>query len=442
MKLEKKKEAFEYAEKGKSRTLLDLLASTEIRPTVPLTSKLRSLLENEEEYLAKLREIQTRHLRKTIVQVELGEVEKIRENLNQICDEMDEFDPEYVSARRAKLPSLVVIQDMLTARKRNIVLVEYFITEDETLIFVVSSRDRALHVENIPVSAQRLNQCIENYRREVTHYPNPDDIETTWLTLNEYLVQPLSKDLTEGDFIYFVPYGMLHYLPLHALHIDGEPLIVRHPVAYSPSASLIRYCQNKGSGKLESCLSIGVASEKDEKDVALLFEKEANDVAELFDETPFNSSFATKDTVLGTCVDKDVIHFSCHGRFDNVDPLSSGVKLYDGVLSAREIFDMRLNTELVTLSACQTGLNERRPGDELIGLTRAFIYAGAPSVIVSLWSVDTRSTRELMLDFYRLLRNGADKATALQEAQLRIMKNEAWSHPYYWAPFILVGDLE
>ncbi len=86
---------------------------------------------------------------------------------------------------------------------------------------------------------------------------------------------------------------------------------------------------------------------------------------------------------------------------------------------------MRLNAELVTLSACQTGLNERSPGDELIGLTRAFLYAGASSVVVSLWSVDARSTQELMREFYKLLKNGVDKATALQEAQKKIMKNEA-----------------
>lgn len=78
----------------------------------------------------------------------------------------------------------------------------------------------------------------------------------------------------------------------------------------------------------------------------------------------------------------------------------------------------------------------------MIGLTRAFLYAGAPSVIVSLWSVDVRSTQELMLEFYTLLKKGVDKATALQEAQKKIMKKEGYSHPYYWAPFVLVGDWE
>jgi CHAT domain-containing protein len=97
--------------------------------------------------------------------------------------------------------------------------------------------------------------------------------------------------------------------------------------------------------------------------------------------------------------------------------------------------------ELVTLSACQTGINETKPGDELIGLTRALIYAGTSSVIVSLWSVYDPSTRELMVEFYKQLKEGKDKATALQQAQIKIMSKGEYSHPYYWAPFIL-GDWE
>jgi CHAT domain-containing protein len=101
---------------------------------------------------------------------------------------------------------------------------------------------------------------------------------------------------------------------------------------------------------------------------------------------------------------------------------------------------MKLTAELVTLSACQTGINKRSPGDELIGLTRAFLYAGAPSVVVSLWLVNSPSTYELMLEFYTQLKNGTDKATALQKAQIKMIEHKKYSDPYFWAPFILVGN--
>jgi len=425
--IKREKEAFEYTEKGKSRAFLDLLAATHIKPFVKPTDELNSLLRDEEIYLARLRDIQRQYLRQTRA-VESGEVEKIYENLAQIYDKMVEIDPEYVFTRRAKSFSLNEIQRMLSSQKRNVVLIEYFITKDETFIFVVSSKDNELHIKTVPVSVEKLIQYFENYRREVVNYSYFQDIGDTWPEFSDFLVEPVSGYLTENDLIYFVPYGPFHYLPLHALELEGEPLIKKHPVAYIPSASLIKFCQSKGSGTLESCGSFGV-----------VFEEEAEKVAQLFNTEAYLGSLATKDNVLENC-GKDIIHFSCHGYFNNLDPLSSGVMLHDAVLTAKEIFDLRLITELVTLSACQTGINQANPGDELVGLTRAFLYAGAPSVVVSLWSVDARSTHELMLEFYKQLKEGADKATALQKAQIKIMEKKEYTHPYYWAPFVLVGD--
>ena len=430
LKLGKRKEAFEYVERSKSRAFLDLLATTEIKPICQITSTLKSLLDDEDANLSRLREIQISHLKRTRVSVEPGEIEKIFENLNHVYSKIEQYDPEYVYTRRGKPLSLNKIQQTLSSQRKDVVFIEYYITRDKTFIFVLSSRDKKLHVVPIPASEEKLGLYLENYWREVVDYSINKDVGDTWLGLSDYLIEPISKYLTEGDLIYFVPHSLLHYLPVHALELRSERLIRQHPVAYSPSVSLIKFFQNKGSGKLQSCASFGV-----------VFEEESEKVAELFGSKPSNGYLATKEKVFKNCIDKDIIHFSCHGYFDDVDPLSSGVELYaHEILSAREIFGMKLNSELVTLSACQTGLNQRRPGDELIGLTRALIYAGAPSVIVSLWSVDARSTQELMLEFYKLLKNGIDKATALQEAQKKIMDKKEYSHPYYWAPFVLIGD--
>jgi len=439
--LEREKEAFEYTERSKSRAFLDVLTATRISPSCALTSELESLLRDEETYLAKLREIQTRHLRSAKISVEPGEVEKIFENLTQIYDKIEEFDPEYVFTRRGKPLSLNKIQNMLSLQKRNVVLIEYFITKNETYIFTLSSINKKLQVKAIPLSEKRLFQYIENYRREVANYPDFKDIGQTWIQLSNYLIDPVSEYVTEDALIYFVPYGVIHYLPLHALEFNGEPLIETHPVAYVPSASLLKFCQNKGSNNLQSCASFGVDPYGEVTDIV---EEGARDVANLFETVAYTGGKVTKAKVR-TCLNNDIIHFLCHGKFDASDPISSGVILHDGVLTAKEIFSMRLNTELVTLAACETGISERSRGDELIGLTRAFIYAGAPSVIVSLWPVDACSTQELMLEFYTQLKSGeennnTDKATALQQAQIKVMEKEEYSHPYYWAPFILVGD--
>jgi CHAT domain-containing protein/Tfp pilus assembly protein PilF len=439
LKLDKENESFEFVERGKSRAFLDLLAATNIKPSVKVTPKLESLLSEEEDYLIKLREIQTQHLRQKEVTVEPGEIDNILEELNLIYGKIEKLDPEYVFTRRGKPLSFIELKDVLTSQRKDMVLIEYFITKDKIFIFIVSPKDKELHIETVPISQEKLSLYIENYRRSVVRYPDFKDISDSWLGLSTYLIDPISQYLTEGDLIYFIPYGLLHYLPLHALDLNGEPLIKHHPVAYLPSASLIRFCQNKGSGRLDSCASFGVDPYGKVKDIV---EEGAKDVAKLFNTDAYIGEDATKDKVM-KCMNRDIIHFLCHGEFDILDPLSSGVVLNNKkVLTAREIFDMKLNTELVTLAACQTGINERSPGDELVGLTRAFLYAGASSVIVSLWSVNARSTQELMLEFYKLLKEGKDKATSLQKAQEIIMDKKEYSHPYYWAPFILVGDWE
>ncbi len=140
-------------------------------------------------------------------------------------------------------------------------------------------------------------------------------------------------------------------------------------------------------------------------------------MAKLFGTKAYNSAVATKEKVLQEIEGKDIVHFSCHGYLDQKDPLSSGIVLYnEEILTAKEIFDLKLNAEIVSLGACQTGLSERSLGDELIGLTRAFLYAGTPSLIVSLWSVNASSTKELMLEFYKLAKDGVDKASAFQHS--------------------------
>lgn len=142
---------------------------------------------------------------------------------------------------------------------------------------------------------------------------------------------------------------------------------------------------------------------------------------------------------------RDVLHFACHGLFDRADPLSSGILLADNkLLTPRDILNIRLNSEIVALSACETGVNENKPRDELFGLTRAFLYAGAGSIGVSLWPVDDLAAYTFMIEFYEQMKSIASnhksrKALALQRAQWKLMKNSKYSNLDFWAPFILVG---
>jgi CHAT domain-containing protein len=142
------------------------------------------------------------------------------------------------------------------------------------------------------------------------------------------------------------------------------------------------------------------------------------------------------------------VHFATHGFIDENKPDFSSLVLTqdknseeDGFLRATEIFNLNLNADLVVLSACQTGLGKLIRGEGMVGLTRAFMYAGTPSVLVSLWSVKDASTATLMSDFYKnLIKGKLSKTDALRKAQLSMLGNEKFAHPFYWAPFVLVGD--
>jgi CHAT domain-containing protein len=238
----------------------------------------------------------------------------------------------------------------------------------------------------------------------------------------------------------------MHGLPLHALLVGGVPLAALHPVAYVPAAGLLALAQNpsKGTDRLDSCASFGI-----------VFEEEARAVAERFGGELIDAGILTPASIAQLCRGKDVCHFSCHGFFDPADPLSSGLIVADdadrdepgpSILTARDVMAMRLRSELVCLSACETGVSEATEGDELLGLIRAFLYAGASSIVASLWSVDAATTRDLMWSFYDHLLDqyahsgSIDKAAALQASQLEIMRRVGSRSSFLWAPFLLIGD--
>lgn len=168
-------------------------------------------------------------------------------------------------------------------------------------------------------------------------------------------------------------------------------------------------------------------------------EIEAHKVAKRFNTQPLIGSLATKDAVLKRLSDAHIAHFATHAYFDFKDPLSSGIVLADGVLTAREVVSLQISPTLLVLSGCETGMANALGGDEMAGLTQAFLQGGARSLLVSLWQVNDPSTAFLMDVFYDAwLEKGEDKAGALNQAMVETQKR--WSHIYYWGAFTLVGD--
>ncbi len=134
----------------------------------------------------------------------------------------------------------------------------------------------------------------------------------------------------------------------------------------------------------------------------------------------------------------DILHLACHARFRLENPLFSAIRLADGWATVRDVAELDLANALIVLSACETGLNEIAAGEELLGLTRGFLAAGANSLLLSLWTVNDRATAELMRHFYKHLLADGNPAAALRAAQLEFIKDN--QHPYFWSPFVLIGN--
>ncbi|WP_229395029.1 tetratricopeptide repeat protein [Methanosarcina sp. DH1] len=427
-------EAWGYLGRVKSRTLLDSLRYLELETPANVPEE---LLVNEKQLLESIRSLD-RLIRKTEKANEIAQLtRKVKETeaeLNGVYDQIRDFSPEYVDLRKGQPLGIKEIKELIGSQTKKIAFVEYYTTSDKVFMFVMRSDEKVPKVEIVDLTRKSLLIHIQNYFSEIITMRGR--IGEMWTNLSKYLIEPVFGYIKDCELTYLVPHGLLHYLPLHALFAENKRLIEYFPIVYSPSLTALKYSQNKPARKLESCLSIGYTPNENEKEI---FEGEAKLVAKLFNVEPKLGTEATSNILKNAS--NDVIHISCHGGFDWENSLNSGLRLADKDLKMKEIFDLNLSTNLLVLSACETGLNGQKPGDELIGLTRAFLYAGVGSLIVSLWSVRADSTFEFMEKFYRKIREEKmTKAEALQMTQVEFIHDERYSNPYLWAPFVLIGD--
>jgi CHAT domain-containing protein len=361
------------------------------------------------------------------------------------------------------------------------VLLSFAVDTDRGLVFVVEA---GLRVEPLAgVRGADLRRAVERLRRLVEHRAQRDVVTAQAARLGEMLLAPVVEQLAGADRIVIVPDGPLHVFPLAMLEFpdgSGRSLVEVAPFVTVASTTVVQQLRD-GSRNLDG----GVVAFGDPdygttvepaRTAALLrsgvrlqplpsTRLEVLGIAELLGQRAevWLGSDATEDRVQQVGPDRSILHFACHGFADERRPLDSGLVLSpppagrdvraNGVLQAWEIIErLRIDSDLVVLSACDTALGEEVASEGIVGLTRAFQYAGARTVLASLWSVADISTAELMKRFYAHLVAGRDKALALQQAQLELRRaplevevdgtvtvRDA-THPFHWAAFQLVGD--
>lgn len=470
--------AFATLERSKSRSFIELLAGQSLRPPEGVPSEWLSQEQRLREKLEGLYRDSSPLNDETLFSLE-RDLDQLRRKI-RLCD------AEYVSFQVAEPLELEAVQARLPL---DAVLLEYFTTNDTAGVFVVSRDDAAA----IPLGATVpvLRRAYEAERQVIARIV-PDRrgrLVPPWplIELYQLLIEPIADRLRHARLLCIVPHGPLHTMPFHALcpeiRDSASPLFEICPVLYAPSATvLLDYCGRKQpSGQAHNlCLAYNGSATATQAPLRYA-EQEGRAVAGLLGSKLVAGAVARKDLIQKEAHRYRFLHFACHGHFNPNFPLTSGLELADGTLDVRDVLDrVRLDADLVALSSCETGQSALRRGDELIGLVRAFMYAGTPSVLVSLWKVDDVSTGILMECFYReLLKGQTTKAEALQRAQRQLASctetdvrewltghgverptvdgeiarlrqiagietaahgDQLFSHPFYWAPFCLNGD--
>lgn len=337
---------------------------------------------------------------------------------------------------------LFSLTQLQTALGTHRALVEYTTVDDQLVAFVVTSehvevvRDLGTEAETV-AETERCRFQIDTLRygstRVRTHLPTLTQRTQKHLrSLYDRLLRRIEPAIGDRHLV-IVPHRGLYYLPFQALH-DGESyLIERREVLFAPSAAVLQQCLARSEPQFGSALLLGVA---DEQIPGVHHELYALD--QIFDAIKrYSDEAATTEVLRANAAGADVIHLACHAQFRSDNPLFSALKLGDGWFTARDAYGLKLNCGLVTLSACETGMNAVAPGDELMGIARGFFSAGSPTVLMSLWTIDDEATTELMVSFYSELARTKSPAKSLRTAQMKLLKEKP--HPFFWSPFVIVG---
>jgi CHAT domain-containing protein len=454
LQMNRSAEAFTFAERAKSRSFADLLASGKIDLGAPQSGD-RVLLARRDSLLDRISFTQGRInalLQKPATETGRFEMAALNDTLSalqktyaDILVELKAVNPELADMVSVEPLALTEVQAMLAD---SVALVEYFFAKDQLVSWVVD-RGQARAVQT-PLDRNRLSESIVQFRRAIIKRASTESFSRE---LYDLLVKPIEPLLTGAKQLVIVPHGVLHYLPFPALQkADSTYLIDHYALALAPSATVLGFCYRKGSSIIEQAqenyrvLALGNPDVGNARFDLPFAEKEITSLEQTFEQIEsYARKQATPSALVTGATRANLVHLSCHGVYDERNPLFSALLLAPdstnatGRLEAFKIFGLKLNASLVMLSACETGLAKVTGGDEVIGLARGFIFAGTPSLIASLWTVDDLATAITVKRFYRYLKSGLSKAEALRQAQL-VVRDQHNRHPAYWASFGLTGD--
>jgi CHAT domain-containing protein len=476
---ENKLEAFNYLEKAKARAFLDSLELSKVDLSEGVDPE---LLNREKEIMKDISQVHTKlqaaepspEAKKALKE----DLKKFENELETLKREMRRKSPAYADIQYPEIIKLKEVQEKLLDGKT--AFFEYCIGKEHSFAFAITKKD--LKIFPLP-KRENLQAQIVDYLKAVNDKDN-HNFQPGYNLFTMLVLPGLDKNIKN---IIFIPDDILHFFPFETLitHSDSnEWLIKNYNISYAPSISSLREIiqrkKSNGEKPRKDILAFGdpyfgkLETEENGNNIfqdffssnvysagALNFYRlkysgiEIDKISLLFKKSKikvFRRKNASEEQLKKPGLnleDYKIIHFATHSIIDNKIPARSSIVLSldedqteDGFLQMREIYNLKLNSDLVTLSSCQTGLGELIRGEGIEGINRAFFYAGTSSVLMSLWAVHDQASYQLMERFYYHLRSSESIKNALRKAKLEMINSGVLSHPYYWAGFIASGKTD
>ncbi|MGD1961257.1 MAG: CHAT domain-containing protein [Fulvivirga sp.] len=460
-------DAFVLNEKARARSFLDMLGNKK----VGYSSGDKSVVEDERRLRIKIKQLNQQIFKATErrqIQELSHELELAQREYQQILLNIKLNHPSYDNLISVEPPDLASIQNRLDD---NSVIVEYWFGKKEITIWMVDRRN--IKAVQVAVSELEISREMSAFRNAVSLQMS-EFINKSLNKLYKYLITPIESDIDVYENLIIIPNGVSHFLPFQALrNSKSQYLIEKFIISTAPSASVWYHCKRLSQSEFQSKflgLALGNSAIGQFPGLPGTL-TEVNQLASIYKSFDTQNEQGFTEGFLKEAVsDYDYVHIATHGVLNTRQPGYSYLLMHpsehdDGRLTVNEIFNIKLNARLVTLSACETGLGELSRGDDLIGLSRAFIYSGTPAVVVSLWKVDDATTSVLMKRFNGYLSSGKGAAESLAFAQRDMINGAALEgnkaenissdellsnvrssgyddnvrNPYFWGPFTLIG---
>lgn len=440
--------SYYFAEKSKSAVLLEAISDANAKDFANFNQEDLAKEEHLKSEIAYLENQLADNVNSFSKAEELNKLVEVKREYELFIKELEANYPEYFDLKyNNTLPSIKETQLLL---KENQVLLSYFVTDVSKRVYIFELSKDKLKVHN-RAQPEMFEQFISGFRNGIYFKVKEVYLETAQ-ALHDLLIPKLNKNINQ---LIIIPSGRLGTLPFEALvsskvkpddpYSEISYLNNKYSISYAYSAALIGGEKSSSQNKAFLCAPVNF-----EELVSLPgTEQELQNIDNIFKNQGITTESKLKTQATEELVKQfdfsnyKYVHLATHGVVNETEPAKSRIYLSpdesnDGNLYTGEIYNINLKTDLVTLSACETGLGKLSKGEGVIGLSRALLYAGANNITVSLWSVADNSTARLMANFYTNFANYS-YSKALQNAKMELIQSDNYSEPYYWAPFILIG---